>query len=336
VARSGEAIPVALPLNENQRASDMVASRDGQFLAYLVWEGDAQHGVAAWDTSGPNARLVARPIEGYRITGVTLLDDASYLLVTQVQADLPLGSADWRIEAVDPRGGDPFLLLGRDALESSFPPEPLAWLRDGPLLVNLRDVDGTSRGMYAYDPASGQSRLLIEGGPGAAVHAPQLAPEGARIAYLTLNPDLLPEGAQMPHNTLVVYDLRLGEGSAMPPPQGYAILSALWHPDGERLLLDLLDLTAEPGAGQRWALVRVGEPQPWTLYDAGPDRARLFDLRPFGEGVIYTTLPDADGLPALVFVDELLEDAPASVRVTPLETFRDAEGAPVIIFTPIG
>src|SRR5688572_5287870 len=59
VRPNSEARTIPLPLNEGQTASDLIASSDGAYLAYLVWNEDGtQHGIASWKLIEPNARLI--------------------------------------------------------------------------------------------------------------------------------------------------------------------------------------------------------------------------------------------------------------------------------------
>ncbi|GAB4474480.1 MAG: hypothetical protein Kow00124_14510 [Anaerolineae bacterium] len=332
VTAAGEVQAVRLPINEGQRISDPAASPDGRYLAYLVWDEDVQHGIALWELTSPNARLIARPLEGYRIVGLLFADDGSRLAHIQVQQDVPIAEADWRIEWVDPAGGAG-LLLTREELGSSFPPAPVAWISGGPLLVNAVNVDGTSQGVYAYNPESGQGRFIVTPDEGGVIQGALLSPDSTRVAYLGLPPNQPASGEAAPGYVLHIYDVRLNETITMTPPAGRAIVGMRWHPDGERLLLDLID-AAGGTEQQSWALVSVGQPPPWPELGSAPGRDRLFDYEPWGEGVLYTLLP-ADEQWRGFILKALTEDAAAAALPISLEPIARQEGAPVIIYIPV-
>ncbi len=332
VTAAGDVQAVRLPINEGQRISDPVASPDGQNLAYLVWDGDAQHGIAIWELTSPNARLVARPLEGYRIVSLLFADDGSRLAHIQVQQDVPIAEADWRIEWVDLAGGSG-LLLTREELDSNFPPAPIAWISGGALLVNAINVDGTSQGIYAYNPESGQGRFIITPDEGGVIQGALLSPDSTRVAYLGLPPGQPAGGEAAPGYVLHIHDVRLNETITMTPPAGRVIVGMRWHPDGERLLLDLID-AAGSTERQSWALVTVGQPPPWPELDSAPGRDRLFDYEPWGKGVIYTLLPVDEQWRGFI-LEDLTEDAAAVALPISLEPIARPEGAPVIIYIPV-
>lgn len=340
VSRAGETQVVGLVLNEGQMASDVIASTNARYLAYLVWNAEEQQrGVATWNLHEPNARLIAQPLPGYRIVDHYLADDASELAYVQVQDDMPLDQADWRVDRVPVGGGDSILLIDREALgESTFPPTLFAWPEGGPLYLNTDAPDGTSQGIYAVDPESGESERLVpvegEAVEDRFIVAPTLSPDAIRIAYLTQDRSV--EGAPddlAGTNVVHIFDLRSREITGMVPPAGQAIYGVRWLPDGERLLLDIVALppSGEGDTMQYWALVEVGQPLPWPETSLGPSREYLFDYEPFDAGVAYTVLP-VDGEWALYVLVHLVDGG--GIQIIPLDEIAQELGTPTIIRVP--
>ncbi len=199
---------VHVPLNEGQLASNLVASADGRLVAYLVITGDnEEHGIAVWDPTEPNARLVMSPLPGYRIIALMLASDASGLAYVQVQDGKPLASADWRIDRVPPGGGEPTLLADREMLDDVAPLVPFAWIADGPLLLNAAVPGPEPGGIYAVSPDGSGGRLLLTLDD-QALALPKLSPNGTLLAYLAA-------AGGSPHTADIarVVDLRLDQNS---------------------------------------------------------------------------------------------------------------------------
>ncbi len=334
VAPDGAAEKVRLPLNEGQRASSVVAARDGRFLAYLVWDAEGhQHGVATWDLTEVNARLVMRPLPGYRIIALYLADDSSALVTVQVAEDQPLEEADWRLDRTPARGGEPTLLASRDMLDDVPPLVPFAWPVGGPILLNAAIHMNLSRGIYAVNPDVGGGRLVIPLDEQIVV-SPALSSDDTRLAYLTYDSSAPGASTGDIHtvNVVRVHNLRLDQTVTVAAPEGQSIYGMRWHPDGVRLLLDMVTRSADGSQGEQfWALVAPDQPPPWTQTTPGPGRENLFDYEPYGAGVIYTVLP-LDGVWELYVLPDLLSDSPP--QVVSLEPLAQEYGAPVIIRTP--
>ncbi len=333
VSRSGERAVARLPLNEGQEASNVIASRDGSSLAYMVWNIDGgQHGVAAWRLSEANARLVARPLTGYRIIAIFLADDASALAIVQVEEGKMLEVADWRVEQVSPDGGEAILLMNRETVGDIYPPMPFAWPEGGPLYLNAAMPDGQSQGVFAFDPATAQQRKL--GLTDEIIVGPVLSSDGAMLAYLSVEADASGaiDGTETSH-VVRVYDLILDQVSTTVPPEGRTIYGVRWHPVHRRLLLDTVAITAD-GQGQRpqyWALVSAGESPPWRESASGDVSPYLFDYEPFGLGVAYTAHL-VDGTWRLYVLPEI--GGSATPIVYTLDDITREVGDPAIIRAP--
>ncbi len=321
VGADGVAHTVRLPLNEGQHASFVVASRDGRYLAYLVLNADGTpRGVAAWHLTEPNARLVAQPLDGYRIIGLALADDSSGLAVVQVSAEGRLEDADWRVDRVPPQGGEPQLIASRQMLEGVPPLLPFAWPAGGPLLLVPAGVERRAA-IYAVNPQMGGGRLLLALEE-PLVGTPALSPDGAHLAYLTA------EGGNSTASAVSIHNLRLDETIVLPAPAGLAIYGLRWLPDGKHLLLDVGDDAAR---GQFWALATLEPTTPWAQSPPQEGRA-FFDYEPYGVGVAYTTAPADGGIWTLTILPDL--EGINEPLIVPLEALSGSAGLPAIIRMP--
>jgi hypothetical protein len=337
VSRSGFTSRIALPLNEGQKASNIIASLDGRYLAYLVWNEDGtQRGIAAWPIGEMNARLIARPTEGYRVSSMLLADDGAGLAYVQVDAAQPaLDAADWRVDCVPPEGGDTMMLTERASFADIVPPTLLAWPTGGSVFLDAATPDGTSQGIFRVDPDTHQGEMVVTSSD-RVVAGPALSPDGTRLAYLTLDQGYLPDGFDgfVPTNVLLIQDVLTGETRTMPPPAGQAVYGVRWYPDGTRLLLDLVSLGGEADPpGQSWVLAPLVQSAPWPQTVTGAERAHLFDYEPLGNGVIYTTLPPVGEPWRLYIVPEIGQQA--DPLLIPLDDIAQEFGAPMIIRVPL-
>lgn len=330
----GQTRLISLPLNEEQTTSDVIASADGQTLIYLVWEDETQLGVAAWNLSERDARLVLVAPEGERIIYITLRDDGSQLAYV-VTDDTPLTEETaWRVESIPLEGGEASVLLDSETLPGVFPPRPFAWPVDGDLYLSAVDPQGRSQGVFAVDPVADSSRVVKEANIDEVLVAPVLSPEQSLLAYLSYEPERLPESLRdvTPTNVVRVVDVETGEIiDRFAPEEEEAILGVQWR-NPENLLVDISQLPADergfaPGI---WASADLASNQPWRRYGSGPDHELVFDFAPFGEGIAYTTL-SADGEWKLFVLPELSD---RDFEEIPLKPLQQRLGAPVIIYTP--
>ncbi len=338
VSVDGDTDLVSIPLNEGQQASDLTASRDGRYLVYLVWNPDGdQHGIASWDVSSPNAKLVAKPEPGYRVVSLYVADDASALVYVQVEDGILPGEADWRVDSTPIDGGDPTLLVDRSTLDDLYPPTLFAWPSEGLLLLNASAPDGSSQGIYAFNPDTGQSSQILPP-VDARIVAPTLSPDSGKIAYLTMDSSLEDSvNEQSTTNVVRIYDLRLDETITITPGEQQAIYGVRWHPDGDRVLLDMVDLSDDEEEGrvtaQHWLLVPIDQTD--ISMDNLPDTPNgeyLFDYEPLDEGVVYTVRP-VDGKWNMYLIPDVMVEEP-SPRIFSLDELALDDSAPLIIRTP--
>ncbi len=322
VGADGSVKRVRLPLNEGQTASDLAAARDARHLFYLVWNTDgSQHGIASWNLDEPNARFIVLPLPGHRIIALFPSGDSAWLAYVQVESGLPLDEAAWRVDLIPVGGGESQLVATRETLADILPPVPFAWPVGGPLLLAPVVPGGGAAGIYAVNPQTGGGRQLFPV-EGEVLISPALSPGGGELAYLVA--DAAGEAA----TTVMVRSLRLDETAQIPAPEGQTVYGVRWHADGERLLLDVVSA----GQGeQRWALARATGGAPWLLSAPGPGRERLFDYQPYGEGVVYTLLPEGGEWALYLLPDLAAEAQPHEVE---LAAIAQEFGAPIIIRLP--
>lgn len=340
ISPGGETRLVNLPLNEGQQASDVTLSQDSLTLAYLVWQADdTQRGIAVWNLREANARLLAQPLPGYRVTDLLLADDASRLAYVLVEEGVPLDSADWRLESVASMDVPPVLMTSRQELADMLPPDLIGWPEDGGLLANFSDVEGGAQGIYAI-PDGAQPPERVVPVEDQALLDPlivgvALSPDRTRLAYLTYDDrvDGLPE-AQSITNVVRIVDRVSGGTRTMVPPANHAIFGMRWHPDNRQLLLDIVEFDEEDETqmSQHWALVDIGQPLPWDLASFSAENDYLFDYQSYGSGVVFTILPDDDAW-QLYIIDDLLTSA--APRPFSLSDLVQESGAPVILHIPV-
>ncbi len=329
----GDVSAVLLPLNGEQKGSDVIASADGSTIAYLVWNDKTeQHGIAAWRLAEPNARLIYQPLSGYRIIGLVLSPDASRLAFVEKQQGKPLADADWRLQLISPGGGSPTLLANMQSQPDLLPPTLLGFAPDGTLYVNADtryDVSSGKvlQGIFAVSPdgvlslASPPADRVIGNGA--------VSPDGTRIAY-TIVPGSLP-GQTGTSSASVgrIANLRTLAVTTLAPPGGMSVASLRWVADGSLLL----DMPAADGKTQTFALANGEDAASWARTSADATRARLFTYAPLGNGVIYSVFPAAsDGQWVVYVVSDIAADSPP--QAIPLGTIDQNLGAPKIIYAP--
>ena len=254
VSPDGDVTNLTLPLNEEQQASEIVASSDGSTLVYLVWNADGQqHGIAAWNLIEPNANLVTQPLSGYRVISLCLAEEATSLLYVEVQTDTPVAEADWHLASISPQGGQPTLLIGRDAAPDLLPPTPLGISYDGKLLFNAATqpgAEGVEQGLYSFVPDNGQLDLISPAGDDRIVDG-ELSADGTQLVYMTSGGPSMDAASDPPSVVAArLLDLKSGQAITLAAPGGEDITSLRWYPDGTHLLLDVVPPGPEGQQGQ--------------------------------------------------------------------------------------
>jgi hypothetical protein len=305
----------------------VIASRDGRHLAYLVWEGGAQKGIASWTLTEPNARLIALPQEGYRVIDMRFTENGERLLFVQTDA-AAADSEDqrWRLESIPAGGGTSAVLLDQDAAPEIVWPLPLGWPDTaGPLYLHASarnpDQGGVLAGVYEFNPESSDLQLATPAEDPLVIDA-VLSPDGRRVAYL-------PGHGLGETDVVRVRDLDSLDTVTITPPEGGAAVSAAWMPDGD-LLVDYVAVPGQPES-QRWARVEIGSSPPWAEVSPDPIRARLFMYASYGEGLIYTLYPGPAEFDWTIFILDAIS-AEAQPRAISLEAAGD--GAARIVRVP--
>jgi hypothetical protein len=327
VVPNGEARTIPLPLNEGQAASDLIASADGAYLAYLVWNEDgSQHGIASWKLIEPNARLIVQPQEGYRVISMIMAGDDETLIFLQTNGASKPADLRWRLEYAPAGGGSALLIADETSLPGLLWPLPIAWPENGLLYLHasVREGDpigqGVVSGVFSLDLEKGDIALLTPPEDDIVLDA-LLSPDGSKIAYT-------PGEATGESSIVKVHDIETGETTIITPPDGGAAISMAWDASGD-LLLDYLP-DAENRDSQTWARVEIGADPPWPQTPQDEDRARLFMYAPYQGGVIYTLLPAPGEGWALYVLSEIGENA--ALHRLPLE--KSGEGAPRLVYVP--
>lgn len=327
VSPDGAVTRVRLPLNEGQSGSELTASPDGRYLAYLVWNDQTeQHGIAMWNLAEANARLIMQPLPGYRIIDLLFAAESSTLLYVQAQLTEP-NQPQWRLESIPVGGGQPALLADAASAPDLLPPNLIGWPAGGPLYLSAsarQTADSPIlQAVYRLDPTTGAVTLATSGDDSVILYA-SLSPDGTQLAYTTYVSE--PGGLSAAR----VLDLQQGAVTTLPAPDQGTVLSVEWLDDSRRVLLDLLT-SATDQSSQTFALTEVPGELPWPQLPADPARAQLFTYCAYGDGVAYTLYPEADDAPwTLVLFPEI--NAGAEPETISLE--HDGGGAPRILRAP--
>lgn len=340
VSSAREVSTLTLPLNEGQQASELTASADGSTLAYLVWNAEGQqHGIAAWNLIEPNAQLVAQPLNGYRVISLHLTNDAANLIYTEVQADTSFVEADWRLESISPRGGQPALIVSREMAPDLLPPAVIGTIDDGTLLFNAATQPGSGdveQGIFGFVPESGQTRLVSPPEDRRIANGKlcKLSPDGTRMIYVTSQGPLSGEpGSESSIDAARLLDLKTGQAITLAAPGGENITSLQWYSDSKFVLLDVMPAGPEGRLRQFWARADTSQTVPWRQTSADLARAALFSYAPYERGVVYTLFPSMTDTDWQLYVlPDIAADSPP--QAVPLGAIRENTSAPFIIRTP--
>jgi hypothetical protein len=315
----------------------MTASADGSMLAYLVWTAEGQqHGIAAWDLVQPNAKLVTQPISGYRVISLYLSRDAANLIYTEVQVDVPFADADWRLESISPRGGEPTLLVSREAAPDLLPPAMTGLAANGTLLFNAATRSGSGdvqQAIFGFVPETGQVGLVSPQSDRRIADG-EISPDGTRIIYITSQGPLPGEpGSETSIVSARLLHLKTGEVITLAAPGGENITSLMWYPDGQFILLDVIPAGPEGRLRQFWARADTSQTVPWRQTSADVARAALFSYAAYQQGVVYTLFPAATDTEGQLYVlPDIAADSPP--QAIALGALQENSGAPFIIRAP--
>ncbi|MBN1428091.1 MAG: hypothetical protein JXB07_06875 [Anaerolineae bacterium] len=328
---------LALPLNEDQQASEIIAARDGSMVIYLVWNADGQqHGIAAWNLIEPNARLVTQPLSGYRVISLFLAEEANSLLYVEIQVDTPVPEADWRLVSISPQGGQPTLLIGRDAAPDLLPPTPIGIAQDGRLLFNAATkpgAEGVAQGIYSFIPENGRLDLISPPGDSPIVDG-ELSANGTRLVYRISSESSTGEQTDLPSIIAArLLDLTSGQVITLAAPGSENITSLYWYPDGIHLLLDLVPPESEEQQRQLWARADTSQTVPWRQIAVDQAHTAIFSCTPYQQGVIYTLFPSLDDTEWRLYIlpNIAADDPPQTVS---LGTIEEPTNVPLIIRIP--
>lgn len=326
----GDVASIKLPLNDGQNASNVVAARRGETLAYLVNDGSEQRGIATWRVTEPNARLVYQPLAGYRVIALTLANDGLTLAFVEVQNGKLPADADWRLQVILTGGGSPTLLSDLQSQPAWQPPLPLDFGSDGTLYVNATtraDVNSSDvlQGIFAVSPSGAvtlasppEDRIIGRGA---------LSPDGVQLAY-TVAPGSEP-GKAATESVGRVYNLTDKTLTTLAPPSGQSVSSLAWMSGGQLLL----DISLPDDQGTVFSLANGPDNSLWVTSPPSFERSRLFTYEPLGDGVVYTLLPGGDETQWRVYIIADLHDrkSPESIVVGALES---SEGPLRLIYVP--
>lgn len=265
---------------------DFRISQSASLAAYLVVEGinPANNYIEAVSLDRRGTKRI-KPSPGFAIFGFTLAPHGPQLVYLEV--GLKGGSsrqASWRLMRADLASGQVRLMLasGSGQGPADLGPIPFAWsARTGEIyFYSVRPFSGGwNQGVWAMPSDGSQLRLVLP--PDKYCHLPQLSPDGARLAYLNTDAELLPQGyfpglRTLPGNSLQVLDLVTSQETVIARAKEAAFGAFAWSHDGREIVVsqqewrqeDFRDVAiiAVPadGSGQPEILVL---PQPSSITD---------------------------------------------------------------------
>jgi eukaryotic-like serine/threonine-protein kinase len=226
-------------LTQSGKASGVAISPDGQYVVYILRDGEKQSLMVRQVATGSDVQVI--PPDVISFAGLTFSPDGNYIYYTGSSKDNPLFSYLYKIPVL---GGSPIQVVRDIDTGPSFSP-------DGKRFAFLRGVPdkGEVDLLVANTDGSGQHMLRAKPGrptPNAVVR-PAWSPDGKTIVYLLYEPS----------NLQSLYAVSADDGSARALYSTHDDLGLpVWLPDGSALLV----AKSERGPSSRGQLYTISYP----------------------------------------------------------------------------
>jgi serine/threonine protein kinase/Tol biopolymer transport system component len=226
-------------LTETGKAAGVAISPNGQYVVYVLRNGEMQSLMVRQVATGSDVQILAPAVSVFY--GVTFSPDGNYIYYTEASKENQLFSSLYRMPVL---GGNPLQILRDIDTSVSFSPDgkQFAFMRGTPdkgtLGLIAANVDGSGEHVLASKIGDISTTGLL---------APAWSPDGKTIIFTSLLPTA---GGQLNEYTVgtgAVRTLYLTRGSIGRPH---------WLPDGDALLLPV----REEGAGAQGQLWKVSYP----------------------------------------------------------------------------
>jgi Tol biopolymer transport system component len=244
------------------------------------------------------------------------------------------GSSGYGIYLVRPDGSDRrFPIRGVPSGVQEHP----EWSPDGTQLLLTVTEGEETEDIWVADTATWEARRLVDcEAPCTAADEPAWSPDGSTIAFQRL----VEQGGAFT-STLEVLDVATGATRVvLEAPARRVILAPRWSPDGDRLVVELLELAGDGAeaamAGDGLAIVDLAAAAPSLQEIVPPDRfANNPDWSPDGERIVFSA-PAEGGEPGGKLSDlwTVRPDGSDPVRVTDVAAAGGTAIHPT--FTPDG
>jgi eukaryotic-like serine/threonine-protein kinase len=226
-------------LTESGKASGVAISPDGQYVVYVLVDGEKQSLMVRQVATRSDVQVI--PPDVVSFSGLTFSPDGNYIYYTASSKENPLFSYLYKIPVL---GGSPIQIVRDIDTGPSFSPDGkrFAFLRGvpekGEVDLLVANVDGSGQRLLRAKPGRPTPTTMVR---------PAWSPDGRTIVYVLYEPG----------NLQSLYAVSPGDGSARSIYSTHDDLGLpIWLPDGSALLVAI----RERGPSSRGQLYTISYP----------------------------------------------------------------------------
>jgi Tol biopolymer transport system component len=221
-------------ITESGEATDVTVSPDGQYVVYILHEGERYSLNVRQVATGSDVQILPPEVVNFR--GLTYSPDGSYIFFTRSDKSNPNWSYLWQMPAL---GGTPRQLVRNIDSSVAFSP-------DGRQFAFARGIPEKGEVRVVVAGADGRGERILATLSGGWFNGPDWSPDGRTVAITTIAGTKVTRG--------VISAISVSDGSVREiysTPQGVG--PARWLADGSGLLVALYD-PALGWRGQLWLI----------------------------------------------------------------------------------